>query len=137
MCSASIQYQMFSKYLNRIKVSHNELSIMRNYEYDSWNKIENGQVKLNTYYKNERIAFVSFRSFTGQIGLIDVDEKYRRQGIAISMLKLVEKDMMQNSVNKIWAICSFGHYFWSVQTGYTFEDRPHNSVTGSGYSKQL
>ena len=123
------------KYIRRIP--HEKLSIVRNYEYDSWNKIENGQVKLHVYTNNEHLGFVDFRSSTGQIGFIEVKEKYRRRGIANFMLSHVEKELLKNNITKVWLVCSKDHYFWSKQKNYVFDNRPHASVTGSGYSKKL
>ena len=107
---------------------------MRKYEYDSWNKVENGQIMLSLYHQNkERIGYVCFRT-SGQIGLIDVATNYRRQGIGTIMLQTVEKEL---TCNKLWAICTKEHYFWSTQKGYTYEIRPNKSVNGSGYSKSI
>lgn len=131
--------QQMRRYLNRFfgknypKISLDELTIVRKYEYDDWNKVEGGQVSLNVYRNDKRIAYTSFRK-TGQIGLIDVEPDYRRQGIAKFMLQSVEQEL---TCDKIWAICTKEHYFWSNQNGYTYEDRPHVSVTGSGFSKRI
>ena len=102
------------------------LSIVKSYKYDSWNQIENGQVKFDVYLSNEHLGFVDFKT-TGQICLIDVKEKYRRKGIANFMLLNVEQELLNNNVTKVWLVCSRD----------TFDNRPHTSVTGSGYSKKI
>ncbi len=102
--------------------------------FDHWNKIENGQISLNLYNYDEHVGFVTFRILSGQVCLIDVNEKYRRRGFATHMLKKVEQYIISN---KIFAICSKDHYFWSVQKNYFYEERPHQSITSSGYSKFL
>ena len=99
--------------------------------YDHYNKITNGQISLNLYSNDKQIGFVTFR-VSGQVCLIDVNEKYRRRGFATHMLKEVEKHLVSN---KIFAICSKHHYFWSVQKNYFYDEQPHKSITSSGYSK--
>jgi ribosomal protein S18 acetylase RimI-like enzyme len=105
---------------NKIKITPHKLSIKTNYTYDSWNKITNGQVKTCVYHDNIFIGFVDFRSFTGQIGLIEVNKKYRRQGIAKFLLNHVEDELLKNSLTNVWVVCSKNHYFWSKQKNYIF-----------------
>ena len=115
------------------KITLDKLSFTVNYRYDSWNNVENGQVRYDAYNNNTFLGYVDFRKSTGQIGIIDVEEKYRRCGIATFLLTNVEKELSGD----IFAICSKDHYFWSKQKGYMWHERPHNSVTGSGYKKLI
>ena len=101
--------------------------------YDHYNKISNGQISLNLYSNDKQIGFVTFR-VSGQVCLIDVNEKYRRRGFATHLLKEAEQHLISN---KIFAICSKDHYFWSVQKNYFYDERPQQSITSSGYSKMI
>ena len=118
----------------RKPISHDKLSIIKKYDYDSWNKIDNGQAKHVVYYNNDNVGYIDFRCFTGQVGLIYVKDIYRRYGIANYMLSIVEDELIQNNIDKLWAICSKDHYFWGEihKSQYIFVNRPHKSVTGSG-----
>jgi len=132
-------FKYIHKYFTKTKVNinHEKLSIQRSYTYDSWNKIENGQVRFDVHISNQHLGFVDFRSSTGQIGIIEVKEEYRQQGIANFMLLHIEKELLKNNVKKVWCVCSQNHYFWSRQKNYIFNNRPHESVTGHGYSKKI
>jgi predicted acetyltransferase len=83
------------------------------------------------------IGHVNFNATTGQIGFIEVKEKYRHNGLAQFMLMNIEKELKKNDVLKSWVVCSRDHFFWSKQWDYIFDASPHKSVTGSGYSKTL
>lgn len=139
--------QLIKHFLNSLRkpkpIDHNQLCITKTYEYDSWNKVKHGQVKYKVYYnhpavhKQSYVGQVDFRNSTGQVGFIEVSEQYRRRGIANYILSNVEKELQSKNINKIWAVCTKEHYFWSVQKDYVYYTKPHCSVTGSGYYKEL
>lgn len=128
---------IYTLFGSKIKIPHENLLVVKSYQFDEWNKIEKGQARLDVFIRNNHLGFVEFRNLTGQICLIDVNEKYRRQGIANFMLSHVEKELVNNNVMKMWAVCTQNHYFWSKQKNYIFDNRPHISVTGFGYFKKL
>ena len=83
-------YNFFN--INSKIIPHDKLSIIPTYRYDSWNDITDGQVKFDVSYNNTHVGYVDFRSFTGQVGFIHVNEPFRRQGIAKLILSRVEKN---------------------------------------------
>jgi len=125
----------FIKYFySPTKLDESLLTTMQYRTFDSWNKKKNGQIKHHVLYDGVSIGFVDFRCFTGQVCLISVEKEFREKHIALKMLEAVEVELKANNVDRIWAVCSKDHYFWSNQTNYLF----HEKLTiSSGYSKRI
>jgi GNAT superfamily N-acetyltransferase len=88
-------------------------------------------VNYNVFYQDKNIGYIQFRPANGQIGLIYVDEHYRRRGIGREMLKIAHS---QVKTEYLWAVTIKDHYFWSNIPGMVWcPDSPHKSVLGHGY----
>lgn len=87
--------------------------------------------------KNVDIIYVRVKIGTGQIGLLDVNKNYRRQGLGTWTIKYIERELILNGVNKVWVACSKDHYYWSKLPNFNYNKCVHQSVTGGGYSKIL
>ena len=81
------------------------------------------------------IGYVSYKNKTGQIGLFFIDEDYQNLGLGKQILIKLINEQINKDNNKIWAITTKNHPFWSnvFEQSFEFTSRPHNSVTGSGY----
>lgn len=90
------------------------------------------------YYNvsNKTLGHIIYKRVNGQIGFIYVNEEHRRKGVATSMLKEIEKEFKNIGLPSIWCVCSENHFFWS-KVNYTYYEKVHESVTGSGYKKLL
>ena len=47
------------------------------------------------------------------------------------------EELIKNKVPTLWGITTKDHYFWSKYKNIIWSERPHDSVTGSGYLKKL
>ena len=108
---------------------------------DEWNNVSNGNVRLSYLTKNDgrEIGYIDYRNSTGQIGLFRLDEEYRNRGLGKQILSKVIEDLRQSNVSEVWAVTIEHHPFWSnvYNKSFTFRERPHLSVTGSGYHMKL
>lgn len=134
---------------------------------DTYNKVPNGNIWLCYFDKNKQvdiitqinnmdknlirkrddveelahksIGYVSYKNKTGQIGLFFINKDYQNLGLGKQILIKLINEQINNDNNKIWAITTKDHPFWSnvFEQSFEFASRPHNSVTGSGYLLNL
>lgn len=139
-----------------IHLSIKDLYCVTKIRDDTWNKYKNGQVdkwwyidadeaikaheeddERGVFRVSNPIAYISYRPFVGQIGIIDIaDERYKGIGIGKEMLRIAIEDTKKaNKTTEIWAVTSDNHPFWSNVWGRAFKPRKpaHVSVYGSGY----
>lgn len=80
------------------------------------------------------IAYITYRMSTGQIGLINVKEKYRNKGLGKDILKMAINNLLKTN-QYVWVVANKNDPFWgnvfSKSFGYIYT--PHTSVAGSGY----
>ncbi len=117
----------------------NDLILKTTITDDTWNNIISGQIMKEYYHNNEQIAYISYR-LTGQIGLFFVNkDEYRNLGIGKQILNNVIIDMQYHKIPYVWAITTPNHPFWHnvYKNGFTYSERPHLSVSGSGYKMKI
>lgn len=96
----------------------------------------NNQLQLfNFLGENNAICYVNYRIQTGQIGLINV-YNYKQRGLAKCMLSKVINDLQLHHIPSIWCVATKKNLFWAnvFHKSFKFYNRPHVSVTGSGYA---
>ena len=104
---------------------------------DKYNKVPNGETHMDILHNDEKIGYVNYRQHNGQIGIIYIEQKYRNKGVGTCTLKKIEEELIKNKVTKLYTITTKDHYFWSKYKYIIWNERPHDSVTGSGYFKNL
>lgn len=107
---------------------------------DTWNKIDNGSIKLKYYDEfNIEIGYITYKLHVGQIGIFVFDKKYRNRGLGKQILLKVIKDMKSNQVKEVWTVTRDDHPFWSNVFNNSFikRDSVHMSVSGSGYFMKI
>jgi len=125
---------------------------------DTWNKIPKSdiwkcyfkknfnfnEINLNittqTEFENiceKSIGYINYRTGTGQIGYFFINENYRNKSLGKQILLNAILDMKNNKI--VWTIASHNHPFWSnvFNKSFKYSERPHMSVTGSGYLLHL
>ena len=123
-------------------VTYQELNLIRNVYDDTYNKVKDGEIKIDYIYKDKHIGYIQYR-LNGQIGLFYLDEKYRNLGIGKDILTNTIEDIKKNNinVNEVWAVSSKDHPFWSnvFNKGFRFynEKTLHPSVNGYGYKMSI
>jgi len=127
--------------LNLFKpVTYQELTQIKNIHDDTYNKVKDGEIKIDYIYKDKHIGYIQYR-LNGQIGLFFVDEKYRNLGIGKDILNNTIEDMKKNNINEVWAVTSKDHPFWSNVFNKRFkfcdEKTLHPSITGEGYKMSI
>lgn len=129
--------------LNLFKpVTYQELNLIRNVYADTYNKVKDGEIKIDFFHLNKNIGYIQYR-LNGQIGLFYLDEKYRNLGIGKDILINTIEDMKKNNINinEVWAVSSKDHPFWSnvFNKKFRFYDKKtlHPSVTGEGYKMTI
>lgn len=124
---------------------------------DTYNKVKDGNIWLCYFDKKyptdtidtkliknrddvEKIAYksigyVSYNIQTGQIGLFFINKYYQDKGLGKQILSNVIQEISLDKNKSIWVITPKDHQFWSniFDKSFEFNQRPHNSVTGSGY----
>lgn len=85
------------------------------------------------------IAYIAYRTKTGQIGLFFIKPEYRNSGLGKQILLRAIDDIRNNNCMKVFAITSENHPFWSnvFKQSFRWSQRPDMSVTGSGYCLEL
>lgn len=88
---------------------------------------------------NKGIGYISYRVATGQIGLFFIKKEYQNCGIGKQILLRAIEDIKHNGCNKVFAVTSKDHTFWSnvFKSSFKWSERPDDSVTGSGYCLDL
>lgn len=88
---------------------------------------------------NKGIGYISYRVATGQIGLFFIKKEYQNCGIGKQILLRAIEDIKHNGCNKVFAVTSKDHTFWSnvFKSSFKWSKRPDDSVTGSGYCLDL
>jgi hypothetical protein len=104
---------------------------------DTYNKVPNGETHMDILHNDKKIGYVNYRHHNGQIGIICVEKNYRNKGVGICTLNKIEEELIKNKVPTLWGITTKDHYFWSKYKNIIWSERPHDSVTGSGYLKKL
>jgi len=111
--------------------------------YDTWNKIDCGKYTIKFYRNsnNQEIGHISYKLYTGQIGLFYIDDKYRNNGLGKQILLQTINHMKDNNINYVWVVSLPQHSFWSNVFNKTFVfhdfNKLHPSVTGCGYKLDL
>ena len=106
---------------------------------DTWNCVPNSEIHIQylTPYKKE-VGFINYRLSTGQIGLLFItNSEYARKGLGTQMVLRAINEMKKHRITKVWAITRDNHEFWENLPDFKPSQRPHNSVTGSGYEMHL
>jgi len=115
---------------------------IRKVKDDRWNKIENGNTRLEYFDNDKEVGYIDYRSFTGQVGIFYLEPEYRQKGLGTQILLKAMEEMRENKVPNVWAVTTKDHEFWSkVFKGSMSWNKPaHNdtySITGSGYNMKL
>lgn len=124
---------MLKKILFNFKKSNPVLKLKDYYKYH----IKSDNTEWLYLQNNTIIAHVCFRTDNGQIGLIDVNKSFRRNTLAIQIIKEVENELKKNKINIMWVSCTKGHYFWSNIKGFHFKEDIHPSVNSCGYYHEI
>ncbi len=141
----NIKNRLSGLIFQRRPINLKNLIEQKNITDDIWNKYPNGQIVL-TYYLNENdmknkkyIAYISYRVFVGQIGIIVISEEYRNLGLGKQILNKAIDHMKYNGVTEVWAVTRFDHPFWSnvYNKSFTFRNPASKSVTGYGYYMKI
>lgn len=133
---------------------------------DTFNKVTNGNIWLCYFDKNKQIdiinqinnmdknliknrddveqiahksiGYVSYKIKTGQIGLFFINKDYQNFGLGKQILLNIINELLFDN-NEVWLITTKNHPFWSnvFENSFEYYDRPHDSVTGSGYKLNL
>ena len=129
--------------LNLFKpVTYPELTSVKNVYDDTYNKVKDGEIKIDFIHLNKNIGYIQYR-LNGQIGLFYLDDRYRNLGIGKDILINTIEDMKKNNINinEVWAVSSKDHPFWSNVFNKSFrfcdEKTLHPSITGDGYKMNL
>ena len=106
---------------------------------DTWNKVPNSEIHIQYLTaENEEIGYINYRRATGQIGLLFITNlKYERRGLGTQMVLRAINEMKQHNISKVWAITHDDHPYWNRALNFRPSQRPHNSVTGSGYEMDI
>lgn len=94
------------------------------------------------FYDKKEIGFISYRLHTGQIGLLELEKKYRRQGLGKQMLTTAIKNIKTfGTTDVVFAFTSQDHPFWRNVYNKSFSWRDfgqlHWSITGHGYIMKI
>jgi len=124
---------------------------------DEWNDIKNGSVwrayfNKNSYHLNsdnlnvknrddtekicqKSIGYIHYKIGTGQIGLFYIDDEYRNKGLGTQILLKTIEDIKLHNNKTVWVVAPNNNLFWSnvLNKKFKYSQRPHLSVTGSGY----
>lgn len=76
------------------------------------------------------VGYLQYRSATGQIGLIRLDEKYRGYGLGPQLLDIVAQD---SGTDELFAVTTPNHPFWSKRASAIWTCPAGPGVTGCGY----
>jgi len=120
-----------------LKLNNKNLFVRTIISNDTWNNVINGEI-IKYYLKNKDddinnyIGYINYRINTGQIGLIRVDERYRKLGIGKQMLTEAIEDLKNHNIKSVWGVTSENHYFWSnvYSKSFQYKNKLHKSVSG-------
>ena len=90
--------------------------------------------------KNEKIAYISYYTSDGQIGLFFIEEKYQNRGLGKQILEKATNELREKKCKEVWLVSSQNnHPFWSNVNNKSFTNRvpAHPSVTGEGFFRKL
>ena len=121
------------------KLSLEQFKERRTISDDTWNGIKDSEVHIQYLTSNDtEVGFINYRLSTGQIGLLFItNEKYIRRGLGTQMVERAINEMKQHKIGKVWAVTRDNHEFWKTMSGFQPSKRPHKSVTGSGYERDI
>ncbi len=92
---------------NKMKI--NELKKTRMSIIDKNNKYGSEQIELRYNDNEKEIAIARFKLDTGQVGLIDINEEYRRKGLGKQIIKEIEDELKEKKIKEIWVVCTKNH----------------------------
>jgi hypothetical protein len=116
------------------------LKITKKITDDTWNRHPNGSMHCDIHTADgSSVGDFNYRTSTGQIGGIFLEEPYRLQALEQQMLVYMMKDMQASGATQIWEVIPKEHLsgqrmFYSSLWSFAYKDlHVHPSVTGGGY----
>lgn len=115
-----------------------DLKSVRVVSDDKWNNVPLSDVTIKYFHPEEvlPVAQINYQMSTGQIGIIDVDRKYHRNGYGKGMLDQAIQDIIKyGKAPTVWAVSSETHEFWCNVYGgaFRFQSPAHPTVWGHGF----
>lgn len=105
---------------------------------DTYNKVPNGETNIDFFDGDKNVGHLSLRQHNGQIGIIVLDNSYRRRGIGTQILDMSRDIILKyGNADTMWAVTTKDHKYWSNVPGMVWKEPAHESVTGPGYSVDI
>lgn len=130
---------------HKFKIS--DVVMIKSMQDELINDVKDGKIKIQCYYDNHNIGHITYKQNIGQIGLIIVDDAYRRHGLGRHLLVQAIKDIKKTGYKEVWAVTNLDHSFWSnisfqnssnnEPKKFIWREPVHNSVTSPGYYMDL